>query len=174
LAGPVNLMLAYALGTRFPAVGTVSAAVAVGFLAYGVSLVLFIVAMRNLGTARAAAYFSIAPFFGAVLAVALGDAVTWALVVAGALMGIGIWLHLSERHHHRHRHVPVTHEHWHSDDEHHHHPHPEPVPAGTWHMHPHAHKGIEHSHEHYPDAHHRHGHDEWQSPETVETPLGGI
>ena len=65
VAGPVNLMLAYALGTWFPTAETVGAAVAVGFLAYGVSLVLFIVAMRNLGTARAGAYFSIAPFFGA-------------------------------------------------------------------------------------------------------------
>jgi drug/metabolite transporter (DMT)-like permease len=162
VAGSVNLLLAYALVPWFPSAGTVGAAVAVGFLAYGVSLVLFIVAMRNLGTARAGAYFSIAPFFGAVLAVALGDAVTWPLVVAGALMGIGVWLHLSERHHHRHRHLPLTHVHWHADDEHHQHPHPEPVPAGTWHKHPHSHQRTEHSHRHYPDTHHRHGHDDGQ------------
>ncbi len=158
VAGVVNLLIALALDPWFPAAGTVGAAVAVGFLAYGVSLVLFIVAMRNLGTARAGAYFSVAPFFGAILAVALGDAVTWPLVVAGVLMGVGVWLHLSERHQHAHRHLPTTHEHWHTDDEHHHHPHPEPVPAGTWHRHRHSHEWTEHSHEHYPDAHHRHGH----------------
>ena len=159
VAGLVNLLLAVALDRWFPTARTVGAAVAVGFLAYGVSLVLFIVAMRNLGTARAGAYFAVAPFFGAVLAVGLGDAVTWPMVLAAALMGVGVWLHLSERHHHGHRHHPESHEHWHSDDEHHQHRHPTPVPAGTWHKHRHSHPAIEHSHEHYPDAHHRHRHD---------------
>ncbi|HET9871448.1 MAG TPA: DMT family transporter [Propionibacteriaceae bacterium] len=159
VAGPVNLLLAVALHSQFPPAGTVGSAVVVGFVAYGVSLVLFIVAMRNLGTARAGAYFTVAPFFGAVLAVALGDPVTWPMVAAGVLMAIGVWLHLSERHQHRHRHHPETHDHWHTDDEHHHHEHPDPVPAGTWHKHRHAHPSIEHSHEHFPDAHHRHGHD---------------
>ncbi|MND07304.1 hypothetical protein D3C83_291930 [compost metagenome] len=36
-----------------------------GFLGYGISLTLFIVALRHLGTARTGAYFSVAPFFGA-------------------------------------------------------------------------------------------------------------
>jgi drug/metabolite transporter (DMT)-like permease len=44
----------------------------VGFLAYGVSLALFVVALRHLGTARTGAYFSVAPFFGALLAVSMG------------------------------------------------------------------------------------------------------
>jgi drug/metabolite transporter (DMT)-like permease len=159
VAGPVNLLLAFTLGAHLPAAQSVGAAVTVGFVAYGVSLVLFIVAMRHVGTARAGAYYSIAPFFGALLAVALGEAVTWPMVVAGILMGIGVWLHLSERHQHRHRHTPVTHEHWHSDDEHHQHEHAEPAPVGAWHKHRHEHQPVKHSHEHYPDTHHRHQHD---------------
>ena len=76
----------------------------VGFFAYGVSLALFIVGMRHVGTARAGAYFSVAPFFGALLAILLGDAITWQLIVAGVLMALGVWLHLTERHGHEHTH----------------------------------------------------------------------
>lgn len=159
VAGPVNLVLAFALGAQLPAVGNIAGAMLVGFFAYGVSLVLFIVAMRHLGTARAGAYFSVAPFFGAVLAIILGEAVTIPLLIAAALMGLGIWLHLTERHEHEHTHEVITHEHWHVHDEHHQHEHATPVPAGVRHQHAHTHEAITHSHEHYPDAHHRHGHD---------------
>jgi drug/metabolite transporter (DMT)-like permease len=158
VAGPVNLLLAFAFGAHLSSAWSVAAAMAVGFVAYGLSLVLFIVGMRHVGTARAGAYYSIAPFFGALLAVALGDAVTWPLVAGGTLMAIGVWLHLSERHEHTHRHSSVTHEHWHTDDQHHQHRHSEPVPAGTWHQHEHSHEPVAHTHEHFPDAHHRHRH----------------
>ena len=130
-----------------------------GLFAYGISLVLFIVALRHIGTARAGAYFSIAPFFGAVLAIALGDPVTIPLVVAGVLMALGVWLHLTERHEHPHTHEPLEHDHWHTHpDEHHDHEHAEPVAAGTRHRHPHVHVELTHTHEHYPDSHHRHSH----------------
>ncbi len=158
VAGPVNLALAFLLGGQLPAVGNTVAALVVGFFAYGVSLVLFIVAMRHVGTARAGAYFSIAPFFGAVLAIAIGDAITWPLVVAGLLMFVGVWLHLTERHEHEHTHEPITHDHWHSHDEHHRHDHAEPVSPGARHKHEHTHASITHTHEHYPDMHHRHEH----------------
>lgn len=132
---------------------------AVGLLAYGVSLVLFIVALRHVGTARAGAYFSVAPFFGAVVALSLGEPLTIPLLVAAALMAFGVWLHLSERHEHEHAHAAVTHDHWHRhDDGHHDHPHPEPVAPGTWHRHEHAHEATTHAHPHFPDAHHRHDH----------------
>ncbi|MFT2753422.1 EamA family transporter [Clavibacter sp. Sh2088] len=158
VAGPVNLALAALLGAQLPALGNVVAAMSVGFLAYGVSLVLFIVALRHVGTARAGAYYSIAPFFGALLALALGEPVTWPLVVAGILMAVGIWLHLTERHEHEHTHEAVTHDHWHTHDAHHQHDHAEPVAAGTRHRHEHTHEPLTHTHEHYPDSHHRHGH----------------
>ena len=95
-----------------------------GLFAYGISLVLFIVALRHIGTARAGAYFSIAPFFGALLAIALGDPVTIPLVIAGVLMALGVWLHLTERHEHPHTHEPLEHDHWHTHpDDHHDHEH---------------------------------------------------
>ncbi len=156
IAGPVNLGIAFALGATLPPVASIAGAMVVGLVAYGVSLVLFIIAMRNVGTARAGAYFSVAPFFGAVLALALGAPLTIPLVVAAGLMAIGVWLHLTERHEHPHTHEPLVHDHWHVHDEHHQHEHPEPVPAGTRHRHEHRHEPITHTHEHYPDAHHRH------------------
>lgn len=156
VAGPVNLALAFATGAAWPTAGTVAGALVVGFFSYGLSLSLFIVGMRQVGTARAGAYFSVAPFFGALMAVALGEPLTWPLVVAGALMALGVWLHLTERHDHPHRHEQLTHDHWHVHDDHHHHEHAVPVPAGTGHRHEHTHEAVTHAHEHYPDSHHRH------------------
>lgn len=160
VAGPVNLLLAFSLGAQLPGAINIAAAMIVGLFAYGISLVLFIVAMRHVGTARAGAYYSIAPFFGAVLAIALGDPISWPALVAGALMGVGVWLHLTERHEHSHTHEPITHEHRHTHDEHHQHAHEpgEIVDVGGWHSHVHTHDPVTHSHEHYPDSHHRHSH----------------
>ena len=158
VAGPVNLVLAFALGAGLPAAGPVAGALVVGFLAYGISLVLFIVSMRHLGTARAGAYFSIAPFFGAILAVGLGDRPTWPLGVATGFMAVGVWLHLTERHQHEHTHRSVTHEHVHVHDEHHRHVHEQQVPQGVRHSHPHTHEELTHTHRHYPDTEHRHEH----------------
>jgi len=158
VAGPVNLAIAFILGAHLPSVFNIGAAMVVGFFAYGVSLVLFIVALRHVGTARAGAYYSVAPFFGAILALALGEPLTLPLVIAGLLMAIGVWLHLTERHEHEHTHEAVTHDHWHVHDEHHQHEHEEPVAAGTRHRHLHTHEAITHTHEHYPDSHHRHTH----------------
>lgn len=159
VAGPVNLALAFLLGASLPPAWSIAAAMGVGLVAYGVSLVLFIVAMRHLGTARAGAYYSVAPFFGAVVAVLMGETVTWTLVVAALLMALGVWLHLTERHEHEHTHGAITHEHWHThDDDHHDHEHAEPVAAGVRHRHVHSHEPVTHTHSHYPDAHHRHSH----------------
>src|SRR4030095_4275963 len=108
---------------------------AVGFLGYGVSLVLFVLALRHLGTARTGAYFSLAPFIGAAIAIViLGDRLTISFLIAAALMGIGIWLHLTERHGHKHRHEPLEHNHRHFHDEHHQHGHDE---APHSHLHSH-------------------------------------
>ena len=160
-AGVTNLLLAFALGATWPSPESVSAAMGVGFLAYGVSLALFVVGLRHLGASRAGAYFSTAPFVGAVMSVVFfAEPVTWQLGLASALMGLGIWLHLTENHAHLHRHEVLVHEHAHAHDEHHLHEHPEggaSSPLGT-HSHPHQHVRLEHSHAHFPDAHHRHQH----------------
>jgi len=70
-AGAVNLALALGRGAPLPEVSPLAAAAAVGFLGYGVSLVLFVLGLRHLGTARTGAYFSTAPFIGAALALPL-------------------------------------------------------------------------------------------------------
>jgi drug/metabolite transporter (DMT)-like permease len=158
VAGPVNLGLALVMGARLPGAVTVAGSLTLGFVAYGLSLVLFIHALSAVGTARAGAYFAVAPFVGAVVSLAMGEPVTWSLAVAGAFMGVGVWLHLTERHAHEHTHVAVEHTHLHTHDAHHQHDHAEPVPAGMWHSHAHTHEATTHTHEHYPDAHHRHGH----------------
>ncbi|MBG9390302.1 EamA family transporter [Caenimonas sp. DR4.4] len=162
VAGATNLALALALGATWPAWPVVSGAALLGFASYGASLALFVVALRELGAARTGAYFSVAPFFGAVLSVLLlGEPLTATLGAAGLLMAAGVALHLTERHEHRHAHVAMqhTHEHVHgAGDTHHDHVHEPPVAPGTRHAHAHRHEPLVHTHAHFPDAHHRHTH----------------
>jgi drug/metabolite transporter (DMT)-like permease len=159
VAGSVNLVLAMILGAKFPSAATVLIVGVVGFFGYGVSLVLFVLGLRYLGTARTGAYFSLAPFVGAGLSVLLlGDPISPMLSIAGCLMGVGLWLHLAERHEHEHSHDLLEHEHLHTHDEHHHHEHGPNVPPGEPHAHRHRHVALVHRHAHYPDLHHRHDH----------------
>lgn len=158
VAGAVNLTLAVWLGASLPATATLLGALLVGLLSYGLSLTLFVTSLRHLGTARTGAYFSVAPFFGALLSVLMGDVVTLSLLVAAALMALGVWLHLTERHEHEHQHRMTQHDHEHVHDEHHQHPHDIPCVPGLPHRHLHWHQPVTHQHSHFPDAHHRHRH----------------
>lgn len=134
IAGTVNLALAFAHGAHLPALGSIAGAGVVGFYGYGVSLVLFVLALRHLGTARTGAYFSTARFLGAALALILfREPITIPLIGAAALMGVGVFLHLSERHEHEHGHKAFDHEHGHLHDEHHQHAHDPGDPAGEPH-----------------------------------------
>ncbi|SFJ99371.1 DMT family transporter [Methylocapsa palsarum] len=157
VAGAANIALVLWFGAALPSRGSFGAAAAVGFFGVGVSLVCFVLALRHLGTARASAYFSLAPFIGAVLAIALlHEPLTARLGLAGLLMGLGLWLHLTERHEHEHMHDELEHEHAHTHDAHHQHEHDGPVSEP--HSHKHRHAPLRHTHPHYPDAHHRHDH----------------
>lgn len=159
VAGAVNLGLALAGGARLPALPEIAAAGIVGFLGYGVSLVLFVLALRHLGSARTGAYFSIAPFIGAVLAIGMfGEKVTYPLIAAAILMGAGVYLHLAERHEHEHAHEILEHAHRHVHDIHHQHEHGPEDPVDEPHTHAHRHAALTHLHPHYPDLHHRHRH----------------
>jgi len=158
-AGGVNAAIALALGAAWPAPARVGGAMLLGFLSYGVSLVLFVLALRHLGTARTGAYFSTAPFVGAAVSLALfRERPTVGLLAGAALMAAGVWLHLTERHEHEHAHEAMAHEHLHTHDEHHQHAHGPDDPPGEPHSHPHRHEPLVHAHPHYPDIHHRHGH----------------
>ena len=159
VAGAVNLALALTAGAFLPTISALGGAMLVGFLGYGVSLVLFVLGLRHLGAARTGAYFSTAPFIGAILAVAMfDDPITARLIGAGFLMAIGLYLHLSEAHEHEHQHEAIDHEHRHIHDAHHRHSHALNDPVGEPHSHWHRHLPMTHKHPHYPDAHHRHEH----------------
>ena len=159
IAGPVNLGLGLWVGGSLPALSPLLIAGVVGFLGYGVSLALFVLALRDLGTARTGAYFSTAPFLGAVAAIFfLQEPITTQLVVAGILMGFGVWLHLTEDHEHDHEHEPMEHGHLHVHDAHHQHMHGPDDPPGEPHTHVHRHERLRHRHPHVPDMHHTHRH----------------
>ncbi len=159
IAGPVSLALGFLVGGGLPGFNALSLAGTAGFLGYGVSLALFVVALRHLGTARTGAYFSTAPFVGTVAAVLfLREPVTWQLAIAGCLMGLGVWLHLTEDHDHEHIHEPLEHSHPHVHDAHHQHAHGLDDPLGEPHTHLHRHERLVHTHPHVPDMHHIHGH----------------
>ncbi len=158
-AGATNVILGLATGAELPTPSAVLLAGVLGVFAYGISLVLFVLALRELGAARTGAYFSTAPFIGALIAVVIfHEPVTLTLTIAAILMGSGVWLHLSEHHEHWHEHELMTHEHAHTHDAHHQHEHGLGDPIGAPHTHVHTHQPLRHKHPHFPDLHHRHGH----------------
>lgn len=159
VAGAINIGLALLLGASFPPWLPALGAACVCLLGYGVSLVMFVLALRHLGTACTGAYFSTAPFVGASLSLLLlGETPTTLFWIAGALMAVGVWLHVSQRHEHEHTHEAMDHTHSHRHDEHHQHEHDFPWDGSEPHTHPHHHPVLTHAHPHYPDLHHRHTH----------------
>ncbi len=159
IAGPFNLALGLWAGAPFSPGAAWLLAGVIGFFGYGISLVLYVIALRHLGAARTGAYFATAPFVGAAISVvALGEPITAGLALAGALMGLGVWLHLSEHHEHAHSHERMSHTRAHVHDEHHQHEHGPDDPAGEPHSHRHRHEPFVHAHAHTPDMHHVHRH----------------
>jgi drug/metabolite transporter (DMT)-like permease len=158
--GVVNLALGIWLGSIWPAAAWAAAALAVGFFCYGLSLVFFVLALRALGTARTGAYFSTAPFVGALAGLLVWrDAIT-PLFLAGSLaMVVGVWLCITERHEHAHVHEVMYHSHRHAHDEHHQHQHGPGEASREPHSHLHEHARLIHRHGHTPDIHHRHQHE---------------
>jgi drug/metabolite transporter (DMT)-like permease len=157
VAGLCNLALALAFGARLPGAGVIAGSMLVGLGGYGISLVCFIVALRQLGTARTSAYFSLAPFVGGALSLlCFHEPLSGRFLGAAFLMGAGVYLHLTEHHEHEHRHEPMEHSHEHVHDAHHQHQHGPDDPSGEPHTHWHRHDSITHTHRHYPDLHHRH------------------
>ncbi|WER47313.1 DMT family transporter [Cupriavidus sp. WKF15] len=159
VAGLCNTGLALMQGAALPPVSAAAEALIVGFAGYGVSLALFVVGLRVLGTARTGAYFSVAPLFGVLISFVIWPEVPGlAFWFAAALMALGVWLHLRERHEHEHTHEPLAHSHSHRHDQHHQHEHDFPWDGKEPHRHWHEHEVMVHKHPHYPDVHHRHSH----------------
>ncbi|GFO66101.1 DMT family transporter [Geomonas paludis] len=157
-AGLFSIVLALVFSTGAATPAQIAGALGVGAMSYGVSLVLFVEALRQIGAARTATFFAVGPFFGTLLSVALlGERPPAAYWVATVLMLAGILLLYVEVHGHRHTHEELAHAHPHRHDEHHEHEHPEGE-EGEPHDHFHVHRPVTHSHVHWPDQHHRHEH----------------
>jgi hypothetical protein len=158
-AGTVNLAIGLVMSGKTPTIGALTGAGLLGFLSYGVSLTCFVLALRDLGTARTSAYFSTAPFIGVVLSLLLlREIPPFLFWPALLLMIFGVWMHLTEHHEHDHSHEALEHEHPHHHDAHHQHDHLLTDPPGEPHTHRHRHKALNHAHAHLPDIHQRHGH----------------
>lgn len=157
-AGSVSLILAYVSGAELPEIFVLLSAMLLGLLSYGVSLVLFVYALRHLGSARTSAHFSTAPFIGAAMAIILlNEPLGVIFIIVLLLMIVATYLVLTEQHKHGHIHEYLVHAHLHHHDEHHRHRH-EGGEGTEPHAHKHVHEPLTHIHGHLPDLHHRHRH----------------
>ena len=136
----------------------IALALLLGFVAYGMSIYLYIKAQRDLGAARTSAFYATAPFIGVIISwIVLREPVTLTFMMALLIMLIGTYFAVSEDHKHSHRHVNESHEHKHNHSDGHHNHHHENEIVGE-HSHAHTHEEFEHVHGHLPDLHHRHTH----------------
>ena len=158
IGAAASFALAALAGEAWPPATAALALLAVGATGYGLSLRLYLLAQREFGAGRTGSVFAFAPFIGALAALAMGErSSSWLLAAGGALMLLGVLLHLAESHAHEHTHEALNHEHAHThDDGHHLHTHAE-MPAGP-HSHWHQHAPQRHVHPHVPDVHHQHRH----------------
>ena len=158
VAGSISLVLALILGNKISFSINILYALILGAFSYGISLVLFIQALKGLGSSRTGAFFSMGPFIGALISLLIfRNQSQWLMVPAFVFMALGVLLIVVERHSHTHVHEAVTHTHPHNhDDLHHLHKHPQSV-KGT-HSHEHTHLELRHVHVHWPDTTHRHSH----------------
>jgi drug/metabolite transporter (DMT)-like permease len=159
VAGTANLLLGLLIaGAGGVTIAQVLAALVIGALGYGLSIVLWVKGARDLGAARGQVIFAAAPFVGAVISwVVLGETVVGAQLVALVIAAVGVALSLDTAHTHRHRHEVLEHEHEHGHDDGHH-THVHPLPVTGRHTHRHRHESLEHEHAHLPDLHHGHRH----------------
>ena len=160
VAGSVNLTIGLITRDFSGTAATTVAAIGVGMICYGASIVLYITAAQNIGATRGQMFFAASPFFGVVLSVAfLSEAITIIQLAASAILAGSLFLVFRDKHEHEHTHEDQEQEHEHvhrHDDGHHGHEHLEAV-SGR-HTHKHSHKQMTHRHPHWPDLHHRHGH----------------
>lgn len=157
-AGSISLLLALTLGSKFPDLPFILGGLLLGSLSYGISILLFVRALRCLGAARTGALFGAAPLIGVIFSLVLfRQPPPFAFWIALLVMAAGTVLLLREEHGHDHTHARLVHEHSHRhDDRHHNHDHPDTEDGA--HSHDHEHEPLRHNHAHLPDTHHRHIH----------------
>lgn len=89
-SGGGSFVVATVLGESFPALRYILLAMLLGFVAYGLSIFLYVRAQRDLGAARTSAYYAAAPFIGTFLAFVIhGESLTWMYLAALICMAIG-------------------------------------------------------------------------------------
>lgn len=161
ISGFFSLFLSLILKNEIPEFKIAIIAMVIGFFCYGVSIVLFVFAMRDLGSTRTSALFGTAPFVGSILSfILLGDIPSNMFFISLPIMIVGTIFLLKEEHNHTHIHEFIEHEHRHNHrDGHHNHEHTNgEIIINGYHSHLHVHEAIEHAHPHSPDIHHRHIH----------------
>jgi len=160
-AGTFSLILSLILGFPLPSFKFIFLAMVLGYFSYGLSIVLFIRAMRELGSARTSALFGTAPFVGVALSLLLFRENQGTLFLLSLpIMIMGAVFLLKENHEHLHKHDTTEHEHRHNhSDSHHTHGHSDDeIPKNGYHSHVHKHDFLSHEHQHTPDIYHRHAH----------------
>lgn len=160
LAGGFSWVLGVLWGASLPSLRYALLGLVLGAVSYGLSILLFVRALREIGAARTGALFGLSPFLAAALALLLFRQLpSWGFFAALPFLAGGAFLLLVERHAHQHLHEELAHEHLHRhNDGHHLHPNPQAAVPQTPHSHFHVHKRLVHSHPHSPDIHHRHRH----------------
>lgn len=97
VSGSALLVLSVALPASNPPPMMIAAAILLGAISYGISIVLYILAMRALGAVRACSFFSISPFAGAGLSVLLlNEHIDLWFVLALVLMSSGVGILLKQ------------------------------------------------------------------------------
>ena len=137
------LVIALIKRESFPGIGYIAIALALGFVAYGLSIFMYVRAQNVLGAAKTSAYYAVNPLIGALLAfVFLSESLSWMYVIALIVMVFGSALVVVDtfirQHDHEHQHT-FTHSH-----------------GGSTHTHTVRHS---HVHKHYlTEEKHRHRH----------------
>ncbi len=142
-----SLVVALVLGERIPAIQWMICVLALGFVAYGLSIHFYIMAQKDLGAAKTSAFYSVAPFLGVAFSmIPLNERPSIQFYVALVIMVISTYfmvkdtIELQHTHEHQHTH---THEHRHGDIVHTH----EHTHVHT-HLHTHGQDSEEHIHDH--------------------------
>lgn len=136
-SGLGSLIVALILGESLPALGWVVCILALGFVAYGMSINFYIMAQKHLGAAKTSAFYSVAPFLGVAFSMLLiGERPELRFYIALAIMLVATVLMVKDT-------VSLQHTHEHSHT----------------HTHTHSHGDIVHTHEHTHIHSHLHVHD---------------
>ena len=97
-SGLGSVTIGLCIGERIGTLWSVLAVLAVGCVAYGLSIFFYVYAQRRLGAARTSAYYAIAPFIGALLSmIVFRDLPPYTYFIALGLMAIGAWLCSSDK-----------------------------------------------------------------------------